>query len=80
MLKPHYEEEFKWFDLEFYNAEDVAARGDHANIKIYSSDILPTHDELKKKAKELGFDSLRIKECIEIHRDYYFDKNGESNV
>lgn len=70
MSKPFFEEEYRWFEIELYNSEDIAVNGDHAKIQKFSSDDMPDLHLVASKAKELGYDAFAIKEIVEIQRDY----------
>lgn len=74
MTKPFHEEECRWFDIELYNAENVAEMGDHATTKKFTCPHQPPLDQVAAKAKELGFDCFIIKEVIEIERHYIVDE------
>lgn len=75
-MKPFHEEEYKWWDIEFYNALNVAEMGEHADIKRLTSETEPVVKDVALKAKEFKFDSFCIKERIEIHKDYNVDDFG----
>lgn len=76
MNKPFHEEEYRWFDIELYNAENVVEMGEHADIKKFGSDELPDLNVVAAKAKEFGYDSFLIKENLEIQRDYNVEDFG----
>lgn len=76
-MNPFYEEEFKWWDIELYNAVNAFEMGDMADIKKFGSDHKPDLKQVAAKAKELGYDSFCIKERVEIQKDYNVESFGD---